>query len=210
MPRKKSVSGRARGKTIENRIVLQAEKLTKGLRSLRKAGYFGKYTSKELFKFISRTPSLKLKKSRGSKRHRVIVSKIRQTYQANKLIQKKLGEFLQSRAFRPLGIRDIRETARAKAIKTLEEQTGKKVSEEDLDKFIELSNYVDKAKQGSILEKVDPSDFNQLVNTAKDEHWSESQFARALGQLANIGDIESINNEYMRKEAIELYYKYVV
>lgn len=209
MPRKRSVAGRSKAKSIENKKKLMLLKINKRLRSLGKAGNIGKFKSKELFKFISQNRGLKLKRSKRSKQLLVIASRLRQTTQNDRLILKKLAEVLASKAFSNIGISKIRKEAREKAIKTLEEESGKKVTEADLDKFIELANYVDKAKQGSILENVDPSDFQQLINDAKEERFDVNQWTAGLAQLANLEYIEVINNEYMRKEAQELYYKYV-
>lgn len=208
MPRKRSVAGRSKAKSIENKKKLILLKINKRLRSLGKAGNIGKFKSKELFKFISQNRGLKLKRSKRSKQLLVIASRLRQTTQNDRLILKKLAEVLASKAFSNIGISKIRKEAREKAIKTLEEESGKKVTEADLDKFIELANYVDKAKQGSILENVDPSDFQQLINDAKEERFDVNQWTAGLAQLANLEYIEVINNEYMRKEAQELYYKY--
>lgn len=209
MPRKRSVAGRSKAKSIENKKMLMLLKVNKRLRSLGRAGNIGKFKSKELFKFIAQNRGLKLKRSKRSKQLLVIASKLRQTTQNDRLILKKLAEVLASKAFSNIGISKIRKEAREKAIKTLEEESGKKVTEADLDKFIELANYVDKAKRGSILENVDPSDFQQLINDAKEERFYVNQWTAGLAQLANLEYIEVINNEYMRKEAQELYYKYV-
>lgn len=210
MPRKRSVSGRARGKDIENKKMLLIQKANKRLASLQRGKNIGKYKSKELFRFISQTRSLSLKRSRKSRRLKIIASRVKQTMQQNRLILNKFAEILGSKAFSNIGIDKIRKEAREKAKKTLGEQKGAEITDKDLDKFIEMASYVNKQKEGSILEQVDPSDFQALINDAKAENFGVDQWTAGLAQIANLDLISVMNNEYMRNEAKELYYKYVV
>lgn len=205
MPRKRSVSGRARGKDIENKKMLLIQKANKRLASLQRGNNIGKYKSKELFRFISQTSSLSLKRARKSRRLKIISSRVKQTMQQNRLILNKFAEILSSKAFSNIGIDKIRKEAREKAKKTLGD-----ITDSDLDKFIEMASYVNKQKDGSILERVDPSDFQALINDAKTENFGLDQWTQGLAQIANLDLISVMNNEYMRNEAKELYYKYVV
>lgn len=204
MPRKKSVSGRARATNAENQLQLQAEKITKRLRSLEKAGEYGKLNAqKELIRFAQTNPFVSIKKSRGSKRRRLIVSKLKKTIAEQRLIRKKFTTFLKSKVSSVAGIRQARAKMEESLKETLKGQTGREIDQEDVDRFIEIAKYAEEANQESILDKIDPSTFNMLVNVAREQNYSVPQWINLLN------DYVLINNDYMRKEAEELYYKYV-
>ena len=203
MPRKKSVSGRSRGVNAVNRVMIEAERINRKLNRLEKAGYFGKYKSKELLEFVSRRPSLKLTRSRRSKRHAIRVIKARLTEPEARLVTNKFKEIQKSKTFTPTGIQNVNRKIRTKIRKTLSEEAGRKITEQELERFFEVIDYAEKAKQESILDKIDPSLFQRLVNIAIKERRSENSWEQLLG------DYVEINNEYMRKEAKELYEQFV-
>lgn len=204
MPRKKSVSGRARVSTAENQLQLQAEKITKRLRSLEKAGEYGKLNAqKELIRFAQTNPFVSIKKSRGSKRRRLIVSKLKKTIAEQRLIRKKFTTFLKSKVSSVVGIKQARAKMEESLRETLTGQTGREIDQEDVDRFIDIAKYAEEANQESILDKIDPSTFNMLVNVAIEQSYSLPQWINLLNNYV------LINNDYMRKEAEELYYKYV-
>ena len=203
MPRKRSVSGRARAKTAENALQLQAEKINKRLRSLEKAGNYGVYKSKELIRFAQSNPYLSIKKSRGSKRHRLVISKIKKTMAETRLIRKKLSNILKSKVFSNVGIKKVRLETIESLKQTLGERRGEEITEADVDRFYEIAEYASKAREGSIMEKIDPSKFEELVAEAKERNLDVD------GWVSLLSEYVIINNDYMRKEAEELYYKYV-
>ena len=203
MARKKSPSGRARGFSTVNNILLQTEKINRQIRRLEESERFGTYKSKELIEFVSRRPALKLKKSKRSKRHRIVVDTTKLTAPEQRLIQKKFKQVLQSQAFSNIGINRIERKIRNKIEQTLSEELGRKISKAELEKFYDILKYKEQVHQESILDKIDPSTFWRLVNTAVSEHQSVTSWVQMLENFVEI------NNEYMRKEAEELYYKYV-
>lgn len=205
MPRKKSASGRARGFSSVNQIILQAEKINKQIAQLEKADRFGSYKSKELIEFVSRTPSLKLVKSKHkNKRRRVVIIDATNIKQAEqRLIHKKLGEISRSSGFSPVGIMRIERNIRRQIRKTLSEELGRDIGNKELEKFFDIIKYKEQANQSSILDKIDPSTFWRLVNTAVSEHMSETSWVSMLENYVEI------NNEYMREEAKYLYERYV-
>lgn len=209
MPRKKSTKGRAKVRNIQDAIKLQAIKINKKLRSLKKGKNLGKYTSKELLNYVSRTRGVKLVKSKSSGNLRVVLNKVAQTYQQYMDIRKTFQKFLASHALSNIGIAEIRAKTRESLKKTLGEEIGRKATDEDIDRFYEVVTQMNKASDASLLSKVDPSDFNKLIIEAKEAKWGEDRFARALGSLANIADINDISNLYLRREATELYHRYV-
>lgn len=201
MARKKSVSGRSRGVSAVNRLFIQAEKVNKRIKALEKAGLYGTYKTKQLQEFASRTEGIQIKRSVSGK-HTVSVSK-KITIPQYRLINKKLQDFLDSKLSTPSGIRKARQNMRNKIAKTLEGATGREMSDSDVDKFLDIAKYSERVRQASILEFIDPSEFMVLVEQARSDNLSVDGWVSLLNNYAQI------NNQYMRKEAEELYYKYV-
>ena len=204
MPRKKSISGRARIKTVDRSIYMQAAKINRRLRSLEKAGEYGKLKAqKELIRFAQTNPYVSIKKSKRSKRHRVVIEKIKMSIANQRLIRKKFGSILKSKVFSPIGIRNARVKMEQSLSETLSEQSDKEVTKADVDRFIDIAEYAEQANEESILDKIGPSDFYTLVTEAKESGKSLPQWINLLN------DYVMINNDFMKKEAEELYNKYV-
>ena len=201
MARKKSVSGRSRGVTEVNRIMLQTERINKALRRLEKAGRYGTYKSKELLEFVSRNRSLSVKKSRGSKRHRIVVNKLRLTSQERRNISQKFKEVLKSQAFTPSGIEKIEDKIRIKIKENLKGQLDREPSKFELEMFYRVLKY---RKELDALKSDHPSEYWQLVLDAIAQGKDESAF---LDSVKNYADL---NNEEMRKSAQRLYEQLVV
>lgn len=210
MPRKRSVSGRAKARTIENAIQVQINRLNKRQRSLKKRGNLGKYKSKELLNYVSQTRGVKLVKAKRSGVLRIALDKTKQTYQQYMGIRKKFAEILKSRAFSNVGIDTIRKETEKELRKTLRENHGGEyVTRDDIDTFYEIAKEISKAKEDSLLSKVNPSAADKLVNLANKENWSADKFAKEISAIANIDDINSMKNITLRREALRLYNKYV-
>lgn len=210
MPRKRSVSGRAKARTIENAIQVQINRLNKRQRSLKRGGNLGKYKSKELLNYVSQTRGVKLVKAKRSGVLRIALDKTKQTYQQYMGIRKKFAEILKSRAFSNVGIDTIRKETEKELRKTLKENHGGDyVSRDDIDTFYEIAKEISKAKEDSLLSRVNPSAADKLVNLANKENWSADKFAKEISAIANIDDINSMKNITLRREALRLYNKYV-
>lgn len=201
MARKKSASGRSRGVTAVSRLFIQAERVNKRIKALEKAGLYGLYKTRQLQEFASRTKGIEIKRTVSGK-HTVSISR-KLTVPQTRLINKKLQEFLDSRLSTPSGIKKARQNMRNKIAKTLEGATGKEMSDADVDRFLDIAKYSEKVRQASILEYIDPSEFMVLVEQARSDNLSVDGWVNLLNNYVQI------NNEYMRKEAEELYYKYV-
>lgn len=210
MPRKRSVSGRAKARTIQNAIQVQINRLNKRQRSLKKRGNLGKYKSKELLNYVSQTRGIKLVKAKRSGILRIALDKTKQTYQQYIGIRKKFAEILKSRAFSNVGIDTIRKETEKELRKTLKENHGGDyVTRDDIDTFYEIAKEISKAKEDSLLSRVNPSAADKLVNLANKENWSADKFAKEISAIANIDDINSMKNITLRREALRLYNKYV-
>lgn len=202
MARKKSASGRSRGVSAVNRIMLQAERINKRLRALEKAGLYGTYKSKELQEFASRTAGITIKRSKSG-RHTIAITTPKLTTQQERLINKKFNEFLGSSLSTPMGIKKARANMRKKIGVTLSDQVGRTMTDEDVDKFLDIAKYAERVRQASILEYIDPSQFMVLVEQSKSLKLSDE------GWISLLNKYVKINNETMREEAKELYYRYV-
>ena len=210
MPRKRSVSGRAKARTIQNAIQVQINRLNKRQRSLKKRGNLGKYKSKELLNYVSQTRGVKLVKAKRSGILRIALDKTKQTYQQYMGIRKKFAEILKSRAFSNVGIDTIRKETEKELRKTLKENHGGEyVTRDDIDTFYEIAKEISKAKEDSLLSRVNPSAADKLINLANKENWSADKFAKEISAIANIDDINSMKNITLRREALRLYNKYV-
>ena len=200
MPRRKTASGRARVKTAENKIMLQVNRINKRFKTLEKGKNYGTYKSRDLIEFVNRNPYLSIKRSRGSKRHRLIVKNLlKATTNQLRLISKKFTEVLQSKVFSNTGIERTRRETRKKVSKTLSERMGKEMTKQEVDMFYDIAQ----EKQRSILDQMTSSDFWTLVMVAKDMNASVDTWVSLLKDYA------TINNEVLREEAKDLYYKYV-
>lgn len=201
MPRKKSVSGRAKRSTEESKLLLQAQKITKRFRSLEKGRNFGVYTGKTLLEFASRNPFVEIKKSRRSKRHRLFLRKIKEASEGNLAkIAKTFTSALSSKTFTNKGIKEVREETRKKVTKTLEGIAGKDLTDRDVDLFYEIIKY----KSNEILQKIKPSDFYALVLECRENNYGPEKWVSMLS------DYVTINNDVMREAAKYLYNKFVV
>ena len=210
MPRKRSVSGRAKARTIQNAIQVQINHLNKRQRSLKRGGNLGKYKSKELLNYVSQTRGVKLVKAKRSGVLRIALDKTKQTYQQYMGIRKKFAEILKSRAFSNIGIDTIRKETEKELRKTLKENHGGDyITRDDIDTFYEIAKEISKAKEDSLLSKVNPSAADKLVHLANKENWSADKFAKEISAIANIDDINSMKNITLRREALRLYIKYV-
>lgn len=195
MPRKRSISGRSRRTSITSDIYLQTEKINKRLRSLERAGNFGKYKGKELLTFVKDSRFLKM-----SRRRRLKVSKLREaTFGQLAIISKKFKSIIKSKGFSNIGIKKIREETRAKVKKYFEDVNERELTNKELDTFFELLSY----RKNEILDRIPPSDFFNLVLTAQNQNADENDFVELLSNYV------TINNEDLRKEAKKLYHKYV-
>lgn len=212
MPRKKSASGRARGKSPENALLLKIEKVNARFRSLEKGGNFNTYASKELVRFAQANPYLSVKtskkRSKGGtsrrgrqpqRRHTLVITKGNIPVAQQRLINKKLNEALNSKVFSNVGIERVRKETRRKVKETLELESGEKLTEKDVDLFYDIAKY----KYDDIIEKIGPSEFYQLVQVATKQNYNVEQWVELLNNYVEI------NNDVMSKQAEYLYNKFV-
>lgn len=204
MPRKKSVSGRARVQTNEQALRLKVKKINARFRSLEKSGNYNTYASKELVRFAQANPYIVLKtskkkrKGKRQKRHTIYIKSNIPVAQ-QRLINKKFNEALSSKVFSNVGIAKVRKETRRKVKETLELESGEELTEDDVDLFYDVAKY----KYDDIIEKIGPSEFYQLVQVASKQSYNVDQWVDLLNNYVEI------NNDVMRKQAEYLYNKFV-
>lgn len=204
MPRKKSVSGRARVQTNEQALRLKVKKINARFRSLEKSGNYNTYASKELVRFAQANPYIVLKtskkkrKGKRQKRHTIYIKSNIPVAQ-QRLINKKFNEALSSKVFSNVGIAKVRKETRRKVKETLELESGEELTEDDVDLFYDIAKY----KYDDIIEKIGPSEFYQLVQVATKQSYNVDQWVDLLNNYVEI------NNDVMRKQAEYLYNKFV-
>lgn len=197
MARKKSISGRSRGLTIQSRLIRSIEKTNKLLNKLDAARLYDRYSSRRILK-LANAPAFKYNRKSKFK------FKIRDVKSLNRQEQlfylKNFEKFLKSKTSTVGGVESAKEDIREKVRKGLSEIAGKKLTDEDVEDFYDL-HYNDDYKY--FLQFIDDSDLYALIQEAKEKSCSENQFLSALEQLI------TINIEETRIRAIRLYNKYV-
>ena len=204
MARKKSVSGRSRGVTEVSRLMIQAERINKKLRRLEKAGMYGIYASKRLEADVSDTYGITIHRSKSGRHTIKIANKV--TTQQYRAIDAALKKFLRSKVASPIQISSIRKKTREKIKQTLSEQVGVEATDKDVDKFFEINEYAKQAKQDTIFNYIEPSDFRRLAIEGKERGLSGDNFFKEL--IVPYIPQDVVNNKYIRDECIYLYNKY--
>ena len=201
MPRKKSVSGRARVKTEESRLRLQVAKLNKRIRSLERSGYYGKYSGKSLIEFADRNRYLRIKRAKGSRRHRLLLRKLREaTIGELKEIHKTFRHFLGAKTLTTVGIEKVKTEATRKAKETLSGARGKPVTDKDLEVLYEVSKY----SSDEIIQMIGPSEFTIMVYEARDYNYGLDRWIQMIMEHG-----VNTNNDYTKEQCKYLYNKFV-
>lgn len=204
MARKKSVSGRSRGVTAVNRLFIKTERANKILRALDNAGMYGIYASKRLKADVSDTYGITIHRSKSG-RHTIKIAK-KLTAQQYRAIDATLKKFLSSKVASPVQITTIRKKTREKIRQTLSEQVGKEATDKDIDKFFEVNEYAKQARQDTVFNYINPSDFRRLAYEGKERGLSGDNFFKEL--IVPYIPEDVVNNKYIRDECIYLYNKY--
>ena len=201
MPRKKSVSGRARVKTEESRLRLQVAKLNKRIRSLERSGYYGKYSGKSLIEFADRNRYLRIKRAKGSRRHRLLLRKLREATTGElKEIHKTFRHFLGARTLTKIGIEKVKKETTRKVKEYFTGALDRPVSNKDLETFYEVNKY----SSDDIIKMIGPSEFTIMVFEARDTNAGVDRWVEMI-----IEHGVTVNNDYTRNQCVDLYNKFV-
>ena len=205
MPRKTNPSQKSLLKTVNKEVSL----VNRQFRNLEKAGLYGKYgVQKHLIMFAKENPELKIVKEKGTNKHKLVFTGSEDSSVANlRLIRRRLENTRNSTDFTVVGLRHKQREAKIKAKDTISGYIGRKATNKDFDRLIEISEYGRKQKEYSIVNQMGDSDFFALVETAKDYQVDEKGF---WNMVKDYIEIDKNNSSYFRNEAKELYKKFVL
>lgn len=199
MARKKSTGGRARGLTIQSRLIRNIEKTNKALNRLEKVRAYGKYSSRKILN-LANDPAFKYKR-RSFKKIKLAERPSKLTKSEQLLYLKSFEKFLKSETSKVSGIKRAEGEIKERVKKGLSEVAGKKLTDRDVEDFYDL-HYND--DYNYFLQFIKDSDLYALIMEAKEMKWSENRFIESLEQFM------TINIEETRKKAIRLYNKFVL
>ena len=198
MPRKKSISGRSKGLTIESRLIRNIEKTNKALNRLEKVRAYGKYSSRKILD-LANVPAFTYKR-RSINKFKLSKSPSKLTTSEQLFYLKTFEKFLKSSTSSVSGIEKAKSEIKEKVRKGLSEIAEEQLTDEDVEDFYDM-HYNDDYKY--FTQFIDDSDIYALIREAKKYDWDENKFISGLEQLM------TINIEETRNRAIRLYNKYV-
>lgn len=199
MARKKSISGRSRGLTIESRLIRTIEKSNKALARLEKNRSYGTYASRRLLT-LANAPAFKYNRKGKFKFKILDVKSLNKQEQLFYL--KKFEKFLKSPTSKVSGIKEAKGEVRKRVKQSLGEIAEKELTDKDIEDFFDMiynNQFI------SITDYITPSEEFAIINEAKEQNYSEDKFVNVLSQMSNIEN----PSEDFRNKAIKLYNKYV-
>lgn len=200
MPRKRSSSGRARGLSIESRLIRTIEKANKALNNLEKARMYGTYASRKFLDSNVNNPAY-IYKRKSKIKFKLKKSPRDMTTQEQLLHLKTFEKFLKAPTSKVSGVETAETVTKERVKKSLGEIAEKKLTDEDVEDFYALM-YEDDFKY--FLQYLDPSELFAIIQEAKEQSWGENEFVKILEQYI------TINLEETRNRAKRLYEKYVL
>ena len=194
---RKRITGRAKSPTAQSKLLRSLEMVNKKLNQLERAGLYGKYSSKKLFRSIQGQSNVKYNRNKKAK-ITVNISNINQSQ--TRYYQKVFDTFLKSHTSSPIGIRDVQSKTAEKLKQSLSELTDSDINDQDIEDFY---NLVQDEDFRSIADKIGDSDVYILVNEARERNLKETGFAKLLQQYM------TLNTQEIRDSALNLYNKFV-
>ena len=198
MPRKRSISGRARtSSTVATNVNIQLNKVNKQFKSLRRAGEYGTYASKKVIANLNQSKyfyyNRKSKTFKISKRSRL-------TQSQKRLYAKQFQQFLKSKLSKPEFIKKLRNETKDKIKTTLTNVTDKELTDEDVDMFLSLQTDED---YRYIADKIGDSEAYILMNKASEQNMNVTSFRKTLS------DYMTVNSQDIRDVTRRLFDKYI-
>ena len=194
---RKRISGRARTPTAQSKLLRSIEMVNKKLNKLDRAGLYGKYASKKLFRSIRGESKIKYSRAKKVK----VTVKVKEMNASQiRYYQKIFDTFLASKTSSPIGIEQTRSKVAQKLKESLSEITDSDITDQDIDDFYAL---VQDEDFRYLADKIGDSDIYILVNEAKERNLKETGFAKLLEQYM------TLNTQEIRDAALNLYNKFV-
>lgn len=199
MARRRSPSGRARPKTLENQLYITASKVNKRLNRLDKGNVYGRYSSRKLLQFVNAEKNILY--SRKGKNKIKIRNMGKLTDSEKRLYQKQMERFLKSPTSSVQGVQKVKEDAMRKVKSTLSAETGVKLTDDDIEDFYNLINNNDDYKY--LADQIPPSELYILMQHVKQNDGTADDFISLLENYI------TVNNKNVRDRATRLITKFM-
>lgn len=198
MPRKRSVSGRARPKTLENKLRITVEKVNRRLNRLDQARVYGRYASKQILRLANTDRNILYSRKR---RNKLIIRTKGLTQSELRLYQKQMESFLKSRTSTVSGVKQARANVIDKVKKSLSGMTDVELTDDDVEDFFNLTSKDNDFKY--LADRMDPSKLYILMQHTKEVDGTGENF------ISMLENYMTVNNQNVRKKATRLYNKFV-
>lgn len=198
MARKRSVSGRARPKTLENKLRITVEKVNRKLNKLDQGKVYGRYASKQILRLANTDKNILYSRKR---RNKLIISTKGLTQSELRLYQKQMESFLKSKTSTVSGVKQARANVIEKVKKSLSGMTDLELTDDDVEDFFNLTSKDNDFKY--LVDRMDPSKLYILL-----QHIKESD-GNAEDLITMLESYMTVNNQNVRKKATRLYNKFV-
>lgn len=199
MARKRTPSGRARPKTIENRLLLTVNKVNKRLNRLDNANVYGRYSSRKLLELANANKNILYSRRR---RNKIKISNLgKLTSSEMRLYTKQMEKFLKSPTSTVSGVEKAKANIIKKVKTTLSSETGIELTEDDVEDFYNLVNKNDDFKY--LADRIPPSQVYVLMQHIKQSGGNTEDF------ISLLEDYITVNNKNVRTKATRLYNKFV-
>lgn len=198
MARKRSVSGRARPKTLENKLRITVEKVNRRLNKLDQAKVYGRYASKQILRLASTDKNILYSRKR---RNKLIIKAKGLTQSELRLYQKQMESFLKSKTSTVSGVKQARANVIDKVRKSLSGMTDVELTDDDVEDFFNLTSKDNDFKY--LADRMDPSKLYILMQHTKEADGNDENF------ISMLENYMTVNNQNVRKKATRLYNKFV-
>lgn len=199
MARKRSVSGRARPKTLENQLYITTNKVNKRLNRLDKGNVYGRYSSRKLLQFVNSEKNILYSRKGKNKIKIRNIGKL--TSNEIRLYQRQMEKFLKSPTSSVQGVQKVKNESLRKAKSTLSAETGVKLTDDDIEDFYNLINNDEDYKY--LADQIPPSDVYVLMQHVKQNNGTPDDFITLLENYI------TVNNKNVRDRATRLITKFM-
>ena len=198
MARKRSVSGRARPKTLENKLRITVEKVNRKLNKLDQGKVYGRYASKQILRLASTDKNILYSRKR---RNKLFINTKGLTQSELRLYQKQMESFLKSKTSTVSGVKQARANVIDKVKKSLSGMTDLELTDDDVEDFFDLTSKDNDFKY--LADRMDPSKLYILMQHTKEADGTGENF------ISMLENYMTVNNQNVRKKATRLYNKFV-
>lgn len=198
MARKRSASGRARPKTLENTLRITVQKVNRRLNKLDQSKVYGRYASKKILRLANADKNILYSRKRKNK---ITISTKGLTQSELRLYQKQMESFLRSNTSSVRGVKQTQANTIEKVKKSLSGMTGLELTDDDVEDFFYLTSKDNDFKY--LADRMDPSKLYVLL-----QHTKEAD-GNAEDLITMLESYMTVNNQNVRKKATRLYNKFV-